>query len=362
MAILSACDTDYDLRYFVRGVQSTVPMNTVSILNFNRKYSEITKAVITHNLNDPSCCDMLSLLEPWADLLEIRENNEVVWTGYITSVEYSRSSVVVEAQDVYVMSRYRSLTADFKQNADDAENFKGLFLNATATDPLPIEIITYPTGVVATVKADLSYNRIVYFILKDLLDGACDLVTLGHTMHVGALNLGQPLNLNGDDFSGDITVRKAGELYAGQVVIEGAKRISSQYPLVATGKQGIYPLVQDLVYNETIDSQAGADATAKSRWEFSSGIVPRVVRAGDALQLRQGAVSIHELIPSILVNLDVTAELCIDEKQQFRLGGVDVTVAGGIETITLSLQPIGTAATIDGITPDDDPGNPDGGG
>ena len=125
---------------------------------------------------------------------------------------------------------------------------------------------------------------------------------------------------------------------------------------MATGRQGIYPLVQDLVYNETLQSNASAEATAKSRYEYSSGIVPRVVRAGDALQLRQGAVDIRKLIPSCIVNLDVTHELCLDEKQQFRLGAVDVTFSGGIETITVALQPLGTIAELEGITPDDDPG------
>lgn len=360
---MSECNPNYDVRYFVRGIQSTVPMNTVTQLQFKRGYDDITKATITHNLNDQSCCDLLELLEPWADLLEIREDNEVVWSGYVTSVEIGLNSIVVEASDFYVMSRYRALTADYDVNADQAENFKGLLLNATATDPLPIQIITYPTGVIEQRKATLSYNRIVFFILKELLEGGCDMVMLGTTMHVGALNLGRQLNLTGADFAGDITMRKAGELFARQVIVEGARDISSRYPSDAevAAQESIYPLVQDLVYDETIQSQASADAIAKSRWEYSSGIVPRVVRAGDALQLRQGAVSIHDLIPSCIVTLDLTDELCVSEKQQFRLGTVDVTYTGGIENITISLQPIGTAAELEGITPDDDPGGGEGG-
>lgn len=355
------CDPSYDVHYYLRGVQSTVPMNTVSQLTYKRQEGEITKASVTHSLNDQSCCDILDLLEPWADMVEILEDNEVVWAGYITSVEHGLDSTLVEAQDFYVMSRYRALTADYDVTADAAENFKGLFLNATATDPLPINILTYPTGVVERRKATLSYNRIVYFILKELLEGSCDLLMLGTTMHVGALRLGQDLNLTGEDFSGDITVRKAGELYAGQVIVEGARDIVAKYPADADLPDSIYPLVQDLVYDETIQSQASADAIAKSRYEFSSGVVPRVVRAGDALQLRQGAVSIKQLIPSCIVNLDVSTELCIAEKQQFRLGSVDVTFAGGIETITIALQPIGTAGELEGITPDDDPGEGGGG-
>lgn len=357
MALVSGCDPNYDVRYFVRGVQSTVPMNTVTTLNFKRGFDDITKATVTHNLNDASCCDLLERLEPWADLVEIREDNIVVWAGYITSVEVGFSDVVIEASDFYVMSRYRALTANFNQTQDAAENFKGMLLNAFATDPLPIEIITYPTGVVENRKASLSYNRIVFFLLKELLEGSCDMVVLGTTIHVGALNLGKKLNLTGADFSGDIKVRKAGELYAGQVIVEGARNVVAKYPSDANLPDTIYPLIQDLVYDETIVSQASAEAIAKSRYEYSSGIVPRVVRAGDALQLRQGAVSVHDLIPSTVVSLDLTDELCVSEKQQFRLGTVDVTYSGGIEAITIALQPLGTLAALEGITADDDPGD-----
>lgn len=350
------CDHNYDVRYAVRGAaSSSIGMNSVTAIEYQRRVDEISKCKITHNLNDTSCCEQLGLLEPWADSVEIFKDNGPKWTGVITSVEYSRSQVVVEAQDELVFTRYRALTADFDMEQDAAYQFRDLYLNATASDPRPVQILVYPTGIIDKRKYSLSYNRISYFLLKELLESSVDVTMLGQTMHVGALRLGRQINLTAEDFAGDLTVRKAGELFAQQVIVEGARSVQGIYPSTFDPTSSIYPLVQDLVYDEAIQNNEGAIATAKSRYEYSSGVVPRVVRAGDALQLRQGAVDIDRLIPSCIVSLDVS-DLCYSDRQQYRLGNVDVTYAGGIETIAISLQPLGTLLALEGITPDDDPG------
>lgn len=331
-------------------------MQSVTALSYGRRIDEISKAKITHNLNDESCCEELGLLEPWADSIEIVRDNGVKWTGVITSVEYSRNNVVVEAQDELIFTRYRALTADFEMEQDSAYNFRDLYLNATAHDPRPINIVTYPTGINDDRKYSLSYNRISWFLLKELLESSVDVTMLGQTMHVGALRLGRQINLSTEDFAGELTVRKAGELYAGQVIVEGARSVQGIWPPGIVEGDGIYPLVQDMIYDEALQTNDSAIATARSRYEYSAGIVPRVVRARDALQLRQGAIDIDRLIPSCIVSLDVS-DLCYTDRQQYRLGNVDVEYAGGIETISISLEPLGTMLALEGISSDDDPGS-----
>lgn len=355
---MNACDPTYEVRYGVRGQKSAIAMQTIQQVEWGRRLDDISKGKVTHILNDMSCCDELSRLEPWSDTVEIHRNGNLAWMGWITGVEYSRSSVVVEASDALIWSRYRILNGGYEKTQDSAEHFRDIWnasVGSGSPSPIPIDLNISLTGIVENRRYLESYKRIAWFIIKELIEGSLDITALGNQIYAGALSIGGVLNLGSDDFAGDIVLRKAGELYANQVLVEGARQVQGQFPAGTIPGDGIYPLVQDLIYDEAITSAASAAATAQSRYEYTAGVVPRIVRAGDALQLRQGAIDVEQLIPSRIINLDTT-DLCYSQSQQFRLGGVDVTYSGGIEQVGISLQPIGTLARLEGITADDDRG------
>lgn len=352
---MSACDVQYEVRYTIRGAQSAMSPQTLQVVEWSRRLDDISRAKITHILTDVSCCDDLARIEPWSDTIEIRQNGSIVWYGWITSVEYSRSTVIVEAADALIWSRYRILNGDYDKKQDSALHFQDIWNNAMAPSPINANLNISATGVVENRKYQSAYRRISWFLLKELIEGSVDVTVLGNIVYAGSLSFGGTLYLNDDDFSGDIVIRKAGEFYANQVIVEGARSVAGQYPTGSISGDGIYPLVQDLVYDESVTSAASAEAIAKSRYEYTAGIVPRVVRAGDSLQLRQGSLDVRELIPSRIVHLK-TEQLCYNQSQQYRLGGIDVTYTGGVETIAMSLQPLGTLASLEGITADDDRG------
>lgn len=355
---MNECDVSYDVRYRIRGVPSTIDQNSISSLSWGRRVDDISKAQINHVLSDvsPQCCDQLERLEPWADSVELIENGQLVWSGPITAVEYAGEGVQVECRDELIWSRKRALTANYEKTQDSALHFRDLWANAMANDPRPIEIITSLSGVVEARKYELSYNRLLFFLLKELFESSVDVVALGQRIYAGALTLGSPIRLTNEDFANDLVLRKDGDKYAGQVVVEGARSVTARYPPGDISGDGIYPLVQDLVYDETLQTNESAAAVAKSRWEYSSGRVPRIVRAGDALELRQGAIQTNRLLPTTIVDLNVSA-LCYSQREKFRLGNVDVTFSGGIKNTTITLQPIGTYAQLETVTDEDDRGS-----
>jgi hypothetical protein len=356
VAFVTECDVTYDVRYRIRGVASSIDQNSISSLEWGRRVDDISKAQINHVLSDvtPQCCDQLERLEPWADSVELIENGQLVWSGPIVAVEYAGEGVQVECKDELIWARKRALTANYEKTQDSALHFADLWANALANDLRPVEIITSLTGVVEARKYSLSYNRLLWFLLKELFESSVDVVALGQRIYAGALTLGSPIHLTNEDFANDLVLRKDGDKYAGQVVVEGARDVSAKWPPGDISGEGIYPLVQDLVYDETLQTNESALAVAKSRWEYSSGRVPRIVRAGDALELRQGAIDTNRLLPTTIVDLDVTS-LCYSQKEKFRLGSVDVKFSGGVKSTTVSLQPIGTYAQLE-ITDEDDRG------
>lgn len=351
---MTACDVQYEVRYSIRGSAPSVSPATLANVEWGRRLDDISKAKISHVLSGPECCGDMRRLEPWADTVSVYEDGILVWHGWITAVEYGFSSVVVEAEDALVWARYRALSEPYNANADSAEHFLALWNSAMAPSPIPVNVLTYLTGVVEQRKYETaSHRRALWFILKEMMDSSLDLTVLGNTIHAGVLALASPINLTSEDFTGDITIRKDGKLYANQVLAEGARDTSAQFPEGVVSGIGIYPLVQDIVYDESIQNEASLLALAKSRYEYSSGIVPRVVRASDALTLKDGAVSMNSLVPGTIVNLE-TISLCFNQKQQFKLGNVDVTYGGGVRKVSISLQPVGTYAQLSEITADDD--------
>lgn len=352
------CDANYDIKYVIRGSGSSIPQNTISIVEWGRKLDDVSAAKITHILSDASCCDELGRIEPWADRVEIRRNGSLVWMGWVTAVEYSYDTVVVEAKDALIFSRYRWFSADYDKLQDSVFHWRDLWdqtVGSLSPYPIPVDVITTNTNVIENRKYSSSYRRIVWFLLKEIMEGSVDVTVMGTQVLVGALSVAGVLTLAADDFAGDIVLRKAGEFYAGQVGVEGARGIRGEYPPGLVTGNGFYPLIQDLVFDESIISNASAEAVAKSRYEYTNGIVPRLVRAGDALTLRQGALDISLLIPGRLVSVD-TEGLCVGGKQEFRLGSVDVSYTGGVESIGISLQPVGSNIRVEDITPDDDSG------
>jgi len=350
---LTECDAYYEIIYYIRGSASRAQQATISNVEWGRRLDEISEAKVTHVLSDLSCCDDLDRIEPWADTAEIYRNGALVWYGWVLSVEYSRTEVIVELKDALIHSRYRILSEVYEKNQDASLHFRDLWNNAMAPNPPKVNIETSLSGVIESRKYTERHKRILWFIVKELLDASIDVTALGNTIYVGPLAIAKPFSLTADDFAGDITLRKAGEYYANQVIVDGARSAGATFPTGVVHGEGIYPLVQDAIYDEGLQTNAAAEAAAKSRYAFTAGVVPRIVRAGDALQLRSGVIEIDRLIPSSIVTLD-TAGLCYSQKQDFRLGNVNVTYGGGSETISLSLEPIGTYQKFETITADDD--------
>ena len=107
--------------------------------------------------------------------------------------------------------------------------------------------------------------------------------------------------------------------------------------------------MEDTIIDEQLADQASANAAAKARVDYSPK-VPRIVQASDALVLRPTApVTIRGLVPSAIVNLD-SHGLCYSQVEQYRLGKVSTTVTGSEEKVSITLQPVGTLAKLQGYS------------
>jgi hypothetical protein len=104
-------------------------------------------------------------------------------------------------------------------------------------------------------------------------------------------------------------------------------------------------LVEEVIKDSQLSTNESAEHAAKARYEFKR-IVPRIVRTQDGLVLQQNVdIFVSDLVCGSTVIVD-TFGLCYDVKQSFRLGNVNVVVAGGVETIDIGLQPVGPLGSL----------------
>jgi hypothetical protein len=144
---------------------------------------------------------------------------------------------------------------------------------------------------------------------------------------------------------GDPRITKDGKQYANRVIFDANDAVQATYPTTAPAANSAYPLVETVIKDSQVQDQVSAENAAKARYEFSRN-VPRLVTLRDGLQLQPNVpLTMRELIAGVMVNID-TEGLCYEQRETFRLGGMDVEVAGGVEKIKLAMQPTGPAETL----------------
>lgn len=350
--LASDCDPVYEVRYHLRGVGAVTNRAAISSIEWNRTLDDISTASITHVLSDPDCCDDLARLEPWADTVTIRRNGEVVWFGWIQTVEYGRETVSVTAADALQWLKVRIPHAAYSETADQAYHFENFYHLAMDISPINANLEVFETGVVESREYKFDNVRLTWNIVAEMFETGLDVTVLGNTIYAGQLSIANVLNFTLRDFEGGVTITKDGRLFANAAWTDATAAIVGHYPDNPNfAGDGIYPLVEDTIIDEQLANQSSANAAAKARVDYSPK-VPRIVQASDALVLRPSApVTIRGLVPSAIVNLD-SHGLCYGVVEQYRLGKVSVTVTGSEEKVSITLQPVGTLAKLQGYTDD----------
>ena len=318
-------------------------------LSWGRRLDNISSSTINFSISDLSCCSQLGILEPIAHSMSVIRNNAEVWYGTIKRVEYGRDLVQVQSDDGLFWLDSRIVHEDHSWTKTDLTDiFVDLFNDAMLPDPISqLSLATTPTLVLESRKAKASDNRYVWNIVQEMLDTGLDVTAFGRKILVGIMYNSQPLELRLGDVQGDPKILKDGTLFGNKIIVDANEKAVGIYP--PSGTVSAYPLVEKVLKDGQIQDAASALNAAKSRYEFSK-VVPRLVNIADGIQLQPNSAlaknNLNLLIPGSLITVN-TEGLCYDQKEVFRLGNVDVTVAGGIETVSLSLQPTGPEASLE---------------
>lgn len=348
------CDPRYEVTYYDRDNRVIRSPAKVAEIQWGRKLDDISTATINYIVSDNSCCEQLGALEPHAHRVKIRKNGRLVWAGWLEKPEYGRGEVVIPCYDALQWGKQRIVRSDFTWvDTDQADMFEDLWNDGMSPDPIQAEIVKFASGVTESREVLLGgMPRYTYDALKEMFDSGLDVTVFGEKIIVGLIPTSKPFQLALRDIEGDgVRVVKDGTRYAGRIIVDANDVIQSVYPPGPPGPGTLYPLVEEIVRRGSLDTQEAADNIALARYEYSRR-VPRIVQSGDALSLQPNLnIDINDLIPGIRLVLD-TEGLCYSTKQEFRLGSLDVIVAGGKEKVSITTQPVGSR---EGLSDVEDP-------
>lgn len=338
------CHPGYEVAYYDRDNRVIRSPANVAEIQWGRRLDDISTATINYVVSDDNCCEQLGGLEPHAHKVKIRRNGQLVWAGWLEKPEYGRDEVVIPCYDALQWSKQRIVRSDFAwTNVDQADMFEQVWNDAMSPDPIDAELVKFASGVLESREVTLGgMPRYSYDVLKEMFDSGLDVTVFGQKIIVGNIPTSKPFQLSLRDIEGDgVRVVKDGTRFASRIIVDANDVIQAVYPPGAPGPSSLYPLVEEIVRRGSLETQEAADNIAIARYEYSSR-VPRIVQSGDALPLQPNLnIDVNDLIPGIRLVIDTTG-LCYVTKQEFRLGNLDVTVAGGKEKISITTQPVGS--------------------
>lgn len=344
------CEAHYEVIIIRDGRHRNEHQDAISRIEWGRILDDVSEARVVYQRRSLSgdCVELLSRVDSYADSIEIRRNDEVVWSGVIVDVDYGRNDIILECKDELVFARKRELSEDYStvEKIDTAIHVANIWDMVMKPDPRPVTVMISETGVMESRDASDSTerSRYAFFVMQEMLETSVDMFMYGTELHIGYLDdLFAPLHLHAEDMFGDVRLRKAGEWYRGQVIVYGDGDVKAVYPdgFIAGS---YYPLVQDVIYDSEIADYDSALAAAKARYAYADGGVPWVIKADSAIELRSGSFDINSLLPARTVTVPLDT-LGFDFRQAFKLSELNVVVDSR-ETVSISLQPVGSIAAL----------------
>lgn len=338
-------DTTYDAIFFKYGRQLSVTRPRLQSITFDRVLDDVSFATIVYVIGSNDCCDDLNLIDHFNTRVDIvfGGGREILWRGYVLSVEYSRSIVTIRVADNWYWAKTR-LVRGYKTFTGDVGEFLETVYNESVggVDAPDYTILRYASTQTGTFEIEDKPIK-VWDAFNQYLQQGLDITSYADKLVIG-INPFDPISLTSEDIIGDYTIVKDGETFANRVIMDVDGSIQGVYPVALAGGFG-YPLVETIITDSSIKDQATADLAAKNRYDFSARGVRRINTNGGLSFARNSSINPRRLMAGQLVNFLVD-DLCFSVQETFRINKIGFTISSGRERIDFDMQPIGSIDTV----------------
>lgn len=335
----------------------SIPLESITDLQWNRKLSEISDARVTINVVGDAfsaCCQCLAEIEPWCHELHIWRDGREQWVGPIQQIVYSYKQVEIIAKDVLAWTEVYVPPGDVDYTANPggydlveiAEDIVSLAFveNEFACETNYIHADTDPTNLFGH-RFFPGFTGTAFDFLDALADTGLVYTTIGRTIFLAAPASGFPINLvrlallTDEHIMGDITVTKDGDLQGNRFYVHwdgdlGVPEVATASEMYCSGP------VERLRDGEGLVMEQDAQDAA-ANYVANQTVAPRILEIPPGSQLApETPVIIDELIPGAVFDVSLT-KLCVSLVRSFRLIQVEVEYSpGNGEQVKVDLAPL----------------------
>jgi hypothetical protein len=296
-------------------------------VEYTRVLNDASTARVTIGVTGPGCCDQLSNIRSWRHRLNIYRGDEFMWSGLITSIDWTFDRVVIDATDIIGLLDRRVPHKNFSFTGTDiTEIARQLVEDGLAPDD-PGHTVTVIGS--AGVAGGRAYSKDIGQTadhLRDLSDTGLDFVAVGNNIVILPDDFCDVVGrLSDEDMPDGLTVTEDGAALATRWVVAGSE--ASGAVGTAGGTDSYYGLLEQYAEQTTITTQAAADAAAAARLR-SSKSTPTVINTKNITLAPTANVDLLQLVPGWC--LDITTRItCRDITQRLKISGLQISEDGG---------------------------------
>jgi hypothetical protein len=296
-------------------------------VQYNRVLNDASTAQVVIGVSGPDCCAELGSVRSWRHTLNIYRNDDFMWSGQITNVDWGYDKVTVSATDIIGLLDRRVPHQDFVYTSTDLVDIaEDLIEDGLAPDD-PGHTVTKVAQ--SGVTGGRSYNRNIGQTadhLRDLADTGMDFVAVGNNIVLLPDDFCEVVGrLSDEDLPEGVTVTEDGAALATRWIVAGSEASGSVG--VAGGVHPYYGLLEQYVELTSITDQASADAAAAAKLKASLP-VPTVIDTQNITLSPTANVDMLSLVPGWC--LDITTSItCRDITQRLKITGLQVSEDGG---------------------------------
>lgn len=321
--------------------------------SFERLLCSTTDASADFDLRsdeDDQCLQVLraAVLNPWRvemELYRITEegsSGELAWAGPVIdgSSDPDGASATVVASDLSAWWGKRLVPPQTHRQVDLSDIFTAYVRSCFAADNPGIVVEATTTGILGDGTIDALDATMLDTALEALSRTGVDWTVANRTFYVGGREISVVGVLEGglvdEHFRKAPKTRCSGAGQVNDAYVRGSDVVGHH----GGADEGDGVLLQGVTDENTVETQAHADAAAATQWDRSHN--PLVYLEGSNALDPAAPVLLEQLIPGLLAPLDVGRGGIVPLIQTLRLESVTVSWGTDGEDVTVAFQPPGT--------------------
>lgn len=336
--------------YVARFVQRAAPGRgpralgeiTAEAGEWSRRLGETSSASVTVAIGSDR--NLLRRIVPWRHELEIIRDGDLCWAGPVQDVmvDPGAGAMTFPALDLSAWWWQRVILTDLVyRGVDLAVIFAELIAYAETVGSIGLTVETRSSGITGDRTYAAIDARELGNELADLAQTGCDWSVTGRQAWVGGQEIAPGRRLPSPLLDEAFVIPPPTRL-SGSMVTEAIVR-GSQVLGRAGGADPDGVVLQRVLDSSAIEDQASADAAARTWLDRAHD--PLVYVEGDATLAPSAPVTMPELIPGLVVRVDLDGEDVLPVAADLRLESLTVSFDGDGETPVVALQPLGTVET-----------------